>query len=282
MTGCRSSAFRRSMTWPPGNVSECGRLDDPPAPRKGALARFHAWNRADDGPRGSHRRSASSGVILHGLDPEGDRLLRRRRVVVFLSGFTFGWISLPRLHQHGWWWIQRRAIWRAAVIYGVLMLTTLVVGLLAWSISRTSFVTRLPLTVTSRSMMLEVLIETASLREPVWGASILVVYCTVFPALPLMLALAQRSARAAFAVSAAAYAASQLVPALNTADLGFNPLAWQFLIVIECSSERRPARAESGLPPVGGASSQRLVSCWSVSLPRSDPGFFLAQSGATP
>ena len=148
---------------------------------------------------------------------------------VFLSGFTFGWVYSRRLDLSGFWTVQRRAVIRTAQIYAAMMLTTLLAAGLSWQLSRTM---RLPLTITTPTMFRETIQEAAILREPVWGLGILVVYVAVLPFLPVLLWLARWKAIAAVGVSLAIYAGSQLVPALNLGDAGFNPLAWQVLVVV--------------------------------------------------
>jgi len=147
---------------------------------------------------------------------------------VFLSGFTFGWVYSTRLDRDGFWTVQLRALIRTVQIYAAMMLTTLFAAGLAWWLSRSI---RLPLTITSRAMFNETLWEAALLREPIWGLGILVVYVAVLPFLPALLWLARRSVAAAIAVSLSIYAGSQLVSALSSGDAGFNPLAWQLLVV---------------------------------------------------
>jgi hypothetical protein len=150
---------------------------------------------------------------------------------VFLAGFTFGWVYSPRLHRDGFWICQRRALLRAVKIYASMLITTVIATALAWAVSRSSPAFRLPLTITTPTMFLEAVRDTATFVEPVWGVSILVVYVCVLPFLPAMLQLARRSAGASLALSGALYAATQLLPAMNPGDTGFNPLAWQLLIV---------------------------------------------------
>ncbi|QDT56351.1 OpgC protein [Caulifigura coniformis] len=151
---------------------------------------------------------------------------------VFLAGFTFGWVFSPRIERLGLLACQRRAMTRSFVIYGAMMATTLLVAALAWSISRTSLVFRLPLTITTPAMFSEAIRETAMLREPVWGVAILVIYIVVLPLLPLFLQLARRTPAAAIGLSLVIYTSSQLSPALSAGDAGFNPLAWQLLVAL--------------------------------------------------
>jgi hypothetical protein len=150
---------------------------------------------------------------------------------VFLAGFTFGWVYAQRLDRDGFWTCQRRALLRAVKIYAAMMLTTVTVAALAWSVSRSSLAFRLPLTVTTPTMFYEAVRDTATFVGPVWGISILVVYVCVLPFLPPLLQLAKRSAAATLVLSGALYAGTQVLPALNLGDAGFNPLAWQFLVV---------------------------------------------------
>jgi hypothetical protein len=164
---------------------------------------------------------------------------------VFLSGFTFGWVYCRRLDRDGFWSCQRRALIRAALIYGAMLLTALLLAALAWSLSRTPFAFRLPLTVTTSTMFRESLIETACLMAPIWGLSILAVYVTVLPFLPLMLAIARRSTVAAATITFGLYAGTQLIPAINRGDAGFNPLAWQVLIVCGLILGQRAARGRA-------------------------------------
>jgi len=150
---------------------------------------------------------------------------------VFLAGFTFGWVYSPRLDRDGFWICQTRVLLRAIRIYAAMLLTTVIVAGLAWSVSRSSLAFRLPLTVTTPTMFFEALRETATLVAPVWGVSILVVYVCVLPFLPAMLQLAKRSTATVLALSAILYTGTQMIPALNLGDAGFNPLAWQFLVI---------------------------------------------------
>ena len=147
---------------------------------------------------------------------------------VFLSGFTFGWVYSRRLERDGFGAVQRRALIRTVQIYAAMMLTTLLASGLSWWLSRTM---RLPLTITTPTMFRETIQEAALLREPVWGLGILVVYVAVLPFLPGLLWLARWKTMAAVGVSLAVYAGSQLDPAMNLGDAGFNPLAWQVLVV---------------------------------------------------
>ncbi len=150
---------------------------------------------------------------------------------VFLAGFTFGWVFSPRLDRDGFWTCQRRVLLRSVQIYAAMIATTFIVSALAWSVWRTSLAFHLPLTVTTSTMFLDEVRGTATLRNPVWGISILVVYVCVLPFLPAILVLAKRSLPAALALSLSVYAATQLSPALDFGDAGFNPLAWQVLAV---------------------------------------------------
>lgn len=150
---------------------------------------------------------------------------------VFLAGFTFGWVYSPRLDREGFCSCQRRVLLRAVKIYAAMLATTVVVAGLAWSVSRSLVAFRLPLTVTTATMFVEAVRDTALFVEPVWGIAILVVYVCVLPFLPAMLLLAKRSAVAALALSGAVYAGTQLLRAMAGGDAGFNPLAWQILIV---------------------------------------------------
>jgi hypothetical protein len=150
---------------------------------------------------------------------------------VFLAGFTFGWVYTPRLDRDGFWTCQRRVLWRAVKIDAAMMLTAVIVAALAWSVSRSSLAFRLPLTVTTPAMFLEAVRDTATFVDPVWGVAILVVYVCVLPFLPAMLLLAKRSPVAAVGLSGAVYAGTQLLPSMAAGDAGFNPLAWQILIV---------------------------------------------------
>jgi hypothetical protein len=150
---------------------------------------------------------------------------------VFLAGFTFGWVYTPRLERDGFWTCQRRVLLRAVKIYLAMIVTTVVTATLAWSISRSSLAFRLPLTVTTPTMFLDAVRDTATFVDPVWGVAILVVYVCVLPFLPATLLLARRSPFAALGLSGAVYAGSQLLPAMAAGDAGFNPLAWQVLIV---------------------------------------------------
>lgn len=167
---------------------------------------------------------------------------------VFLSGFTFGWVHSTRLDRDGFWSVQRRALLRTVQIYAATMLTTLLAACFAWWLSRSI---RLPLTVTSSAMFLETLREAALLREPIWGLGILIVYVGVLPFLPAMLSLSRRSWIAAASASLAIYAGSQLIPALDLGDAGFNPLAWQVLIVagLILGDRARQGRAAWSNPP---------------------------------
>lgn len=147
---------------------------------------------------------------------------------VFLSGFTFGWVYSTRLDRDGFWFVQRRALLRTIQIYVATMLTTLIAACFALWLSRSI---RLPLTITSWAMFKETIREAALLREPIWGLGILAVYVAVLPFLPAMLWLARRSWLGTAVVSLMIYAGSQMIPALDFSDAGFNPLAWQILIV---------------------------------------------------
>jgi len=149
---------------------------------------------------------------------------------VFLAGFTFGWVFSPRIERIGFLACQKRAMVRALVIDVAMLATTVLVAALAWSVSRTPLAFRLPLTITTPAMFIEAVRETATLREPVWGIAILVVYIVVLPFLPSLLLLARRTPTAAIAFSLLVYAGSQLSPALSSGDAGFNPLAWQVLM----------------------------------------------------
>ncbi len=182
---------------------------------------------------------------------------------VLLAGFTFGWVFTPRLQRSGFWSVQRRATWRAMVLYGSMLLTTVVVAGLAASVSRTSLAFRLPLTVTTSTMFAEAINDTATFRDPVWGVAILVVYVCVLPALPGLLVLARSSPGSAIAVSVAVYAGSQLVPALDFSDSGFNPLAWQLLAVggLLAGSWARTGRADRLLHPVAIALAALGLAC---------------------
>lgn len=152
-------------------------------------------------------------------------------VFVFLSGFTFGRVYARRMDVNGFWFCQRRALIRAGTVYAAMVLTALVVVLLAWGVSGTALAFRLPLIVTTPTMLREEVIATATLRAPVWGVAILAVYAVVLPILPLVLAVARRSTVLAVALTIGIYAGSQWIPAMNLGDAIFNPLAWQLLIV---------------------------------------------------
>ena len=76
---------------------------------------------------------------------------------VFLAGFTFGWVYSPRLDRDGFWICQTRVLLRAIRIYAAMLLTTVIVAGLAWSVSRSSLAFRLPLTVTTPTMFFEAL-----------------------------------------------------------------------------------------------------------------------------
>jgi len=151
---------------------------------------------------------------------------------VFLAGFTFGWVYAPRIDRDGFWKCQRKALLRAVTIDVAMLVTTMIVAALAWSVSRSPLAFRLPLTVTSPAIFREAIWDTATFAEPVWGVSILVVYVCVLPFLPAALLIARHSAVSALALSGALYAGTQLIPRLNLGDAGFNPLAWQVLMVI--------------------------------------------------
>jgi hypothetical protein len=150
---------------------------------------------------------------------------------VFLAGLTFGWVYTPRLHRDGFRSCQIRVLARALKIYAAMLATAATVAGLAWSVSKSPLAFRLPLTVTTPVMFVEALRDTATLTEPVWGISILVVYVSVLPFLPAVLLLATRSTAAAVATSGVIYAGTQLIPEMNLGDAGFNPLAWQVLMV---------------------------------------------------
>src|SRR5436190_6273693 len=150
---------------------------------------------------------------------------------VFLAGFTFGWVYAPRLERDGFWTCQRRVLVRVVKIYAAMMLTTVIVAALAWSVSRSSLAFRLPLTITTPTMFLDAARDTATFVDPVWGIAILVVYVCVLPFLPAILLLAKRSPVAVLGLSGAVYVGTQLLPAMAAGDAGFNPLAWQVLIV---------------------------------------------------
>jgi hypothetical protein len=150
---------------------------------------------------------------------------------VFLAGFTFGWVYSPRLDRDRFWTCQRRVLLRAMKIYIAMLGTTVIVAALAWSVSRTSLAFRLPLTITTQTMFFDAVRDTAAFVEPVWGIAILVVYVCVLPFQPAMLQLAKRSHVAAFGLSGVVYVGTQLLPAMAAGDAGFNPLAWQVLIV---------------------------------------------------
>jgi hypothetical protein len=86
-----------------------------------------------------------------------------------------------------------------------------------------------------------------------------VVYIAVLPFLPAAVALAKCRPLAAIALSVALYVGSQVAPVLNPGDVGFNPFAWQVLLVSGAVMGSRAGSSDPSVDRRGEAGSARTA-----------------------
>lgn len=175
-----------------------------------------------------HIEFLAGAEYIRNWTPRGLGFSDAAEAFVFLSGLMLGWVYGPKVSSGLILPVQKRVLRRTLQIYGSYLITLAIVLLLRnWS--------ALPLYPESEANL--TIASVLLLKHQPYGFEIICLYTVILPFLPTLLALFSRYKLALIGLSLALYILVQAHPTLNLPLQNgrgwfFNPLAWQFLMVI--------------------------------------------------